>query len=140
LRRRLEQRHANGTHARKTLDQLSDKELVETYLRHNKNPTCGSVSAEKRDLESEAPMASDAFQTSGNSPTHSGNIPPDFVVEDHGSIFLLKPLTPPATSWVEDHIGQENAYQPYLPTVVVEHRYIADIVAGIQNDGLAVQA
>jgi hypothetical protein len=34
LRRRLEQRHANGTHARKTLDQLSDKELVETYLLH----------------------------------------------------------------------------------------------------------
>jgi hypothetical protein len=29
-------------------------------------------------------------------------------------------------------------YQPYYPAVVVEHRYIVDIVvAGIQNDGLA---
>jgi len=62
----------------------------------------------------------------------------DFLVENHGSIFLLKPRTPSATSWVEEHIGRENGYQPYYPTVVVEHRYIADIVAGIQNDGLAV--
>jgi hypothetical protein len=81
----------------------------------------------------------DSFVASGNSPTHSGKIQPDFVLENHGSIFLLKPLTPSAISWIEDHIGQDNGYQPYFPTVVVEHRYIADIVAGIQNDGLAVQ-
>src|SRR5580704_3449087 len=92
----------------------------------SKNLTHGSASAEKRGLESEARMASDAFQTSGSSPTRSGKIPPDFVVENHGIIFLLKPLTPAATSWVEEHIGQENGYQPYFPTVVVEPRYIAD--------------
>ena len=82
----------------------------------------------------------DSFVSSGNSPTQSGKIPADFVVENHGSIFLLKPLTPSAISWIEDHIGQENGYQPYFPAVLVEHRYIADIVAGIQNDGLAVRA
>jgi hypothetical protein len=102
------------------------------------NPTHGSANAEKRGLESEAPMVSDAFRTSGNSPTHSRKIQPDFVVENHGTIFLLKPVTPPAISWIEEHIGQDNGYQPYFPTVVVEHRYIADIVAGIQNDELAV--
>ena len=102
------------------------------------NLTHGSAFAEKRGLESEAPMSSDAFQTSGNSPTRSGKTSPDFLVENHGSIFLLKPLTPSATSWVEEHIGQDNGYQPYYPTVVIEHRYVADIVAGIQNDGLAV--
>ncbi len=80
----------------------------------------------------------DSFVDSGNSPTHSGKIQPDFVVENHGSIFLLKPLTPPATSWVEEHIGQDNGFQPYWPTCVIEHRFIADIVAGIQSDGLAV--
>ena len=83
-------------------------------------------------------MVSDAFQTSGNSPTDSRTIQSDFVVENHGSIFLLKPLTSSATSWLEEHIGQDNGFQPYWPTVVVEHRYIADIVEGIQNDGLAV--
>ena len=65
---------------------------------------------------------------------------PDFAVENHGSIFLLRPKNDQAIAWVEEHIGPENGYQPYFPTVVVEHRYIADIVAGIQGDGLAVQA
>jgi len=80
----------------------------------------------------------DSFVSSGNSPTHSGKIPPDFLVENHGSIFLLKPLTPAATAWVEEHIGQDNGYQGLWPSVIIEPRYIADIVAGIQNDGLAV--
>ena len=77
---------------------------------------------------------SDSFAASGSSPTV------DFLCVNHGSIFLLRPLTPSATSWIEEHIGQDNGYQPYFPTVVVEHRYIADIVAGIQNDGLAMQS
>lgn len=81
----------------------------------------------------------DSFVASGNSPTHWGKARPDFAVENHGSIFLLKPLTPSAVSWLEEHIGKDNGYQPYFPTVVVEHRYLADIVEGIQNDGLAVQ-
>jgi len=109
------------------------------YNKSSKNLTHGSASAERRGLESEAPMSSDAFQTSGNSSTRSSEIPSDFVVENHGSIFLLKPQTPAATSWLEEHIGQDNGYQPYWPSsVVVEHRYIADIVAGIQSDGLEV--
>jgi hypothetical protein len=77
---------------------------------------------------------SDSFASSGSSPTI------DFLCENHGSIFLLKPLTPSATSWAEEHISQDNGYQPYFPTVVVEPRYIADIVQGIQSDGLAVQS
>ncbi len=85
-------------------------------------------------------MSSDAFQTSGSSPTSASTIPPDFVVENHGSILLLRPQNENAIAWVDDHIGSDNGYQPYYPTVVVEHRYIADIVAGIQNDGLAVSA
>ena len=82
----------------------------------------------------------DSFVDSGSSPTHSEQIQADFVVENHGGIFLLKPLTPSATSWIEEHIGQDNGFQPYFPTVVVEHRYIAEIVEGIQNNGLAVSA
>jgi hypothetical protein len=63
----------------------------------------------------------------------------DFVVENHSSIFLLRPYTDAGRRWVEENIGSENGYQPYWPTVVVEHRYIGDIVAGIQNDGLEVR-
>jgi hypothetical protein len=84
---------------------------------------------------------SDAFQTSGSSPTQSENSQPDFVIENHGSIFLLKPITPSALSWVEEYIGQDNGFQPNYPrAIVVEHRYIADIVTGIQSDDLAVQS
>ena len=80
----------------------------------------------------------DSFVDSGSSPTQSGKISPDFLVENHGNIFLVRTLTSSAISWVEEHIGHDNGFQPYFPTVVVEHRYIADLVAGIQNDGLAV--
>jgi hypothetical protein len=50
---------------------------------------------------------------------------PDFTVENHGSIFLLKPQSKQAVDWVDEHIGQETGFQPYFPTVIVEPRYIA---------------
>jgi hypothetical protein len=65
---------------------------------------------------------------------------PDFCVENHGSIFLLRPISTTARDWVKDHIGENKGYQPYWPTCVIEHRYIWPILEGIQNDGLAVQA
>ncbi len=78
----------------------------------------------------------DSFVRSGNSPTPDTAF--DFSVENHGSIFLLHLHSDAAREWVEDYIGSDNGYQPYWPTVVVEHRYMADIVRGIQNDGLVV--
>jgi hypothetical protein len=61
----------------------------------------------------------------------------DFLLEDHGSIFLLSPQTDSACTWIDKHISREG-FQPYWPVVVIEHRYISDIVEGIQNDGLVV--
>ena len=75
----------------------------------------------------------DANKQSGSSPTS------DFELQNHGSIFVLIPQNTSARIWINDHIGRDNGYQPHYPTVVVEHRYIADIVEGIRNDGLAVQ-
>jgi len=80
----------------------------------------------------------DSFVSSGNSPTRSGKTPPDFLVENHGSIFLLKPLTPSATSWIEEHIGQDNGYQGLWPSVIIEPRYLAPILEGIHESGLGV--
>ncbi len=71
---------------------------------------------------------------------HLKNIQIDFLVENHDSIFLLKPQTPAASAWVQEHIDESNGYQPMWPTVVIEPRYIDDIVSGIQSDGLAVSA
>ena len=89
----------------------------------------------------------DPNKSSGSSPTRRSNRvsavaapSTDFLLENHGSIFLLRPQTTSARLWVDENIGHYNGYQPYYPTVVVEHRYIANIVEGIENDGLAVRS
>jgi len=63
----------------------------------------------------------------------------DFAIENHGSIFLLKPYTKAAKAWVNENIGQDNGYQPMWPTVVLEVRYVDNVLQGIANDGLAVR-
>ena len=73
----------------------------------------------------------DAFVASGNSPTQA-----DFIVENHGTIFLLQPLTPAATSWIQENLPEDH--MTFGSAVVVEHRYIADIVRGAIADGLEV--
>lgn len=81
----------------------------------------------------------DSFVRSGSSPT-GGKVlaPPDIVLVNHGSVFLLRAQNEQAIAWVDEHIGSENGFQPYWPTVVIGHRYTSDIVEGIRNDGLAV--
>ena len=61
----------------------------------------------------------------------------DFEVQNHGSIFLLCPLTDSASAWVDEHLPEDVLR--FGRGVCVETRYIADIVAGIQGDGLAVR-
>ena len=75
----------------------------------------------------------DAFCTSGSSPTEDG---PDFRCENHGSLFLLYPLTQFAESWIEQHLPPDA--QTFGKAIVVEPRYIWAILDGIQNDGLTV--
>jgi hypothetical protein len=60
----------------------------------------------------------------------------DFSFENHGSICLLRPLTPAAIEWVNAQIGQDNGFQPHWPTVVIEPRYCQPILEGIADDGL----
>ena len=78
----------------------------------------------------------DAFCTSGTSPTSEKESGPDFLVENHFTIFLLKPLTPAGNSWISDHLPEDR--MTFGGAVVVEPRYIWAILAGIQDDGLAV--
>ena len=75
----------------------------------------------------------DSFAASGSSPTRSFG--PDFRSENHGSLFLLFPLTPSAHSWIEEHLPDDAQW---FDAVVIEHRYIWTILDGIQDAGLAV--
>ena len=76
----------------------------------------------------------DSFVASGSSPTRSDA--PDFHCENHGSLFLLFPLTASAHSWIEEHLPED--VQWFGNAVVIEHRYVWTILDGIQNAGLAV--
>jgi len=62
----------------------------------------------------------------------------DFTVNNQGSIVLLYPSTDAARAWVDEHIGKDNGFQPYYPTVVCEPRYLGDILEGIGAEGLDV--
>ena len=70
----------------------------------------------------------DAFQTSGTSPTPDAG--PDFLCDNHGSLFLLFPLTQHAHSWIEEHLPEDAQW-------FIEHRYVWTILEGIQDAGLA---
>jgi hypothetical protein len=60
----------------------------------------------------------------------------DFAVSNHGTIILLQPLTRAANEWVEENLPADRLH--YAGAVVIEPRYLADIVDGIRADGLEV--
>lgn len=60
----------------------------------------------------------------------------DFTVADHGTVVLLTPESDEALSWIEDYLNKDR--MTLGTAVVVEHRYIEDILAGIRSDGLYV--
>lgn len=77
--------------------------------------------------------------------------PFDFEIKDHGSLVTLHPRNDAASAWVDEHIyGQdvenlddvyaENPPQWFGDGLVIEPRYVLDIVQGIENDGLTVRA
>jgi hypothetical protein len=58
----------------------------------------------------------------------------DFEVQNQGTIFLLFPLTDSAAAWVEGHLPEDIL--TFGHGICVEHRFISDIVLGIQDAGL----
>ncbi len=72
----------------------------------------------------------DTFVASGSSPTV------DFICENHGSIFLLRPVSPASVAWIEEHLPSDRI--TFGNAIVVEPRYVWAILVGIQDDGLAV--
>ena len=60
----------------------------------------------------------------------------DFQLQPEGTIYVLYPRTDIAQQWVDDHIQD---YMSWGNGVVVEHRYISDIIQGVVQDGLSVE-
>ena len=61
---------------------------------------------------------------------------PDFTVENHVSIFLFRMNTPAAEAWVWNHVQSDAMF--FDGALVVEHRYVQDLVLGIIVSGLTV--
>ena len=64
----------------------------------------------------------------------------DVSIANHGSIVLITPLTPEAEDWIEQNIGSGDEIQYVGKAVVAEPRYVADIISGMQADGLTVES
>ena len=62
----------------------------------------------------------------------------DIVVKGGDSIFFFDPVSDEAVDWITRFVSQEG-YQPYWPTVLVEHRYVQGLVNAAINDGLEVE-
>lgn len=69
--------------------------------------------------------------------TTEAKLPPDFDVSGGGTLYILTPLTAAAKEWCNDHLPEDA--QRWCNGYAVEHRYIGDIVAGIQADGYRVR-
>jgi hypothetical protein len=61
----------------------------------------------------------------------------DIIVRNEGSLFLLCPETRRGDVWLNQHVA--DGAQFWCRSLVVEPRYVADIVHGAIVDGLEVR-
>lgn len=61
----------------------------------------------------------------------------DVYVENHGSIFMVTPLSGAARQWMEENVPTES-WQWLGSSLSVEHRYVENLIAGMQDAGLTV--
>src|SRR5271163_385414 len=65
---------------------------------------------------------------------------PDFVLENHGSLFLLRPLCSAAKEWMNEHLPVDSPETQFWgEAIVIEPRYLEPIVDGILADGLVLR-
>jgi hypothetical protein len=75
----------------------------------------------------------DSFVASGSSPQL------DLVFENHGSLFLIRPLSESGQQWLDENVGDENTLT-FGGAIVCEPRYVEAIFLGAKEAGLAVSA
>lgn len=62
----------------------------------------------------------------------------DFTVRDHGSLVLVFPVSEAAEAWADEHVGNEET-MTWCGGIVVEPRYVVDIIDGAVEAGFAVE-
>jgi hypothetical protein len=61
----------------------------------------------------------------------------DFLVLVHGTIGLVRPLTWAASEWIKKHAPSQSQW--FGPALLLEHRYIAELLNRMVEDGLRVR-
>ncbi len=59
----------------------------------------------------------------------------DILFENHGSLFLLRPVSSAGKTWLDENVGDKNALT-FSGAVVCEPRYVENIFLGATGDGL----
>jgi len=62
--------------------------------------------------------------------------PHDFRLQDEGTIVILHPCNDAAGDWIYEHVGWGDEITWWGGGVVIERRYVNDILAGILDAGL----
>jgi hypothetical protein len=60
----------------------------------------------------------------------------DVTVEDHGSLWLFRPVTETAKTWIDDNV--EDAALWFGGALAVEARFVQAMIEGMLADGLEV--
>jgi hypothetical protein len=64
----------------------------------------------------------------------------DFKLENHGCLFLLRPLSSAAKEWMNQNLPVDSSEtQFWSEAIVIEPRYVDAIVDGIIGDGLVLR-
>ncbi len=67
------------------------------------------------------------------------NAKADVSISHHGSICLVSALSDSAKAWVDEHVYLEDwQFIGAGLTFACEPRYVGDLVAGMESDGLLV--
>ena len=61
----------------------------------------------------------------------------DYTVENHGSIYLVCSHNVEAFQWLREKV-EDSAQWFFGIALAVEHRYIADLVTNLREDGFTV--
>jgi hypothetical protein len=72
--------------------------------------------------------------------SHRSETELDFKLENHGSLFLLQPLTSSAKEWMNQNLPVDSPEtQFWNDAIVIEPRYVDAIVDEIVGDGLVLR-
>jgi len=66
------------------------------------------------------------------------NTTTDVITDRSGSIVGITPMTPAAREWIDENC-QVESWQWMGLTLNVDHRYAADILEGMADDGLTIR-